>query len=131
VPATAFTFNVFLGLSALAWQTANGLWRLRLLELELNVVHVEMKLRVLVLANLHPLILAQLDLLEVDDVVASGAIAVRIKVELVASEAFKLYIAQVLEQFGSFGWSHRFAQAWTTVAEILVHVPEDETLKLN
>jgi hypothetical protein len=43
MPAAFFTLNIFLRLTFLAWQTANGHRRFRLLDAELNVFQIEMK----------------------------------------------------------------------------------------
>lgn len=109
MPTAALALDVLLRLASFTRQATNGLWRLRVLVIELDVVHVQMQLTILVLADLHPLILALVDLLEVNDVVASWTVAVGIEIEFVAGEAFELDISEIFQQLGAFCWAHRFA----------------------
>jgi hypothetical protein len=123
VPAAALALDVLFGLAARARQTAHRLGRLWVLVAELDVLHAEVELAELVLADLDPLVLARRDLLEVDDVVASWSVAVGVEIELVAGEAAELDVAEVFEELGAFGGAHGLAESGSAAAHVLVHVP--------
>lgn len=69
-----------------------------------------------VFSDFDPLELAGTRLLEVDDVVASWAVTVRIKLEHVSTQTLKIHFAQILEQFCAFGGLHRIAEPRASVA---------------
>ena len=108
MPTTTFTFDIFHRLTALARQAANTFGWFWLFVIKLNVFDVEMQLSLLVLADFHPLIFSHFRLLEVNYVVASGAVAVVVEAEFVVGEAFELHLTKVFEKLGAFCWLHCF-----------------------
>lgn len=76
----------------------------------------------LVLANLHPLIFTELDLLEMNYVVASGTVAILIETELVFGQTFEFYLSKVFEEFVTFCGLHGFTETWFAVTQVVVHV---------
>lgn len=109
VPTTALALDISLGLAAFTGKAADGFRWFRMQQLELylwNVDnkticvsrctpvgecaltgHVQSQLTLVILAHLDPTILTRHRLLKVDDVVASGSVAIAVEAKIISAEA--------------------------------------------
>ena len=86
--------------------------------------HVETQSLLHVFSDLDPLVFAQTNLLEVDNIVAGWTITIWIKSEHVSTQTFKSHSAQKLQQFSTLYGLHCLAQPCFSITKLLVHVSE-------